>query len=51
MMLDHLGEPTAANSNIEAIEHTLADTHLRTRHLGGSAGTVECTKAVAEAIA
>jgi tartrate dehydrogenase/decarboxylase/D-malate dehydrogenase len=50
MMLDHLGEPTAAAAIVGAIEHTLADDRLRTRDLGGRANTVECGKAVAAAV-
>ncbi|WP_411035985.1 tartrate dehydrogenase [Shinella sp. BYT-45] len=50
MMLDHLGERTAASAILGAIEHTLSDARLRTRDLGGKAGTVECGKAVAAAV-
>lgn len=47
MMLDHLGEHSAAAGILAAIEHTLADERLRTRDLGGRANTIECAKAVA----
>jgi tartrate dehydrogenase/decarboxylase/D-malate dehydrogenase len=50
MMLDHLGERTAASAILNAIEHTLSDERLRTRDLGGKANTVECGKAVAAAV-
>jgi tartrate dehydrogenase/decarboxylase/D-malate dehydrogenase len=51
MMLDHLGEPTAAAAIVKAIETTLAEAKLRTKDLGGTANTVECGKAVAAALA
>jgi tartrate dehydrogenase/decarboxylase/D-malate dehydrogenase len=50
MMLDHLGEPEAAKAIVKAIETVLAEPKLRTRDLKGSANTVECGKAVAEAL-
>jgi len=50
MMLDHLGEPEAAKAVVKAIETVLAEPKLRTRDLKGSANTVECGKAVAEAL-
>ena len=50
MMLDHLGERTAASAILGAIEQALSDERLRTRDLGGKAGTVECGKAVAAAV-
>ncbi|WP_349370422.1 tartrate dehydrogenase [Salinarimonas sp.] len=46
MMLDHLGERDAAAEIVAAVERTLAERTLRTRDLGGNAGTVECGKAV-----
>ncbi|GGE52069.1 tartrate dehydrogenase [Agaricicola taiwanensis] len=50
MMLDHLGEPEAGAEVLGAIERVLAEPKLRTRDLGGSADTVTCGKAVAEAL-
>ncbi|HEY0220196.1 MAG TPA: tartrate dehydrogenase [Afipia sp.] len=51
MMLDHLGEADAAKSIVSAIETVLAQEKLRTRDLGGKAGTVACGKSVADALA
>lgn len=51
MMLDHLGYPDAAADVVAAIERVLAEPALRTRDLGGSADTVTCGKAVADALA
>jgi tartrate dehydrogenase/decarboxylase/D-malate dehydrogenase len=51
MMLEHLGEPEAAKAIVTAIEKVLADPKTRTRDLKGSADTVTCGKAVAEALA
>ena len=50
MMLDHLGETEAARAIEAAIERVLAEPSLRTRDLGGTADTVTCGKAVAEAL-
>jgi tartrate dehydrogenase/decarboxylase/D-malate dehydrogenase len=50
MMLEHLGEVQAARAIEQAIERVLQDPKLRTRDLGGSADTVTCGKAVAEAL-
>src|SRR6202051_4291051 len=50
MMLEHLGEKTAAASIVAAIEHTLGERTLRTRDLGGNADTTACGKAVAEMV-
>jgi tartrate dehydrogenase/decarboxylase/D-malate dehydrogenase len=50
MMLDHLGHPEAGKSILSAIETVLAELKLRTRDLGGSADTISCGKAIAEAI-
>jgi len=50
MMLDHLGQPDAASGIVRAIETVLAEERLRTPDLGGSADTVTCGKAVAEAL-
>jgi len=50
MMLDHLGEPEAAAAIVRAIEAVLAKPDYRTRDLGGTASTVECGKAIADAL-
>lgn len=50
MMLDHLGEPEAAAEIVRAIEEVLGKSDYRTRDLGGKANTVECGKAIADAI-
>jgi tartrate dehydrogenase/decarboxylase/D-malate dehydrogenase len=50
MMLDHLGESEAAKAIVAAIEKVLAEPKLRTRDLKGLANTVECGKAIAEAL-
>src|SRR5260370_31410071 len=46
MMLEHLGETTAAESIVAAIERTLAERTLRTKDLGGHADTTACGAAV-----
>jgi tartrate dehydrogenase/decarboxylase/D-malate dehydrogenase len=51
MMLDHLGHPEAATAIVSAIETVLAQPDLRTRDMGGSADTVTCGGAIAEAVA
>ncbi|BAS27163.1 tartrate dehydrogenase [Limnochorda pilosa] len=45
MMLDHLGYPEAHGLIVGAIERALLD-GIRTRDLGGAAGTVEMTQAI-----
>lgn len=50
MMLDHLGHPEAAAAIVAAIERVLAEKGHRTRDLGGTADTVACGKAVADAL-
>ncbi len=50
MMLDHLGAPEAAAAIVTAIEDLLDEGGLKTRDLGGNAGTVDVGKAIAEAI-
>jgi tartrate dehydrogenase/decarboxylase/D-malate dehydrogenase len=50
MMLEHLGETDAAKAIVAAIEKVLPEGKLRTRDLKGSADTVTCGKAVAEAL-
>jgi tartrate dehydrogenase/decarboxylase/D-malate dehydrogenase len=49
LMLDHLGHPEAAAATVTAIERTLAD-GVRTRDLGGTAGTAEVTNAILAAL-
>ncbi len=51
MMLDHLGEGEAAAAIVRAIETVLARPEYRTRDLGGTASTVACGRAIADAIA
>jgi tartrate dehydrogenase/decarboxylase/D-malate dehydrogenase len=51
MMLEHLGETEAAAAIVRAIEAVLGQETLRTRDLKGRAGTEECGKAIAEALA
>ena len=51
MMLEHLGELEAARAIEAAIETVLSQGGPRTRDLGGSAGTIEAGKAIAEALA
>ncbi|UXN57083.1 tartrate dehydrogenase [Phyllobacterium zundukense] len=50
MMLEHLGHPQAAAAIIDAIEAVLADPSSRTGDLGGTANTITCGRAVAEAL-
>lgn len=49
MMLAHLGETEAGEAIVKAIERVLAD-GPRTRDLGGTAGTAEVGKAIADAL-
>lgn len=51
MMLEHLGEKDAAAAIMRAVEQVLATPSARTRDLKGMAGTEECGKAIAEALA
>ncbi|OCX65626.1 tartrate dehydrogenase [Thioclava sp. SK-1] len=50
MMLDHLGYPQAGAEIVTAIERVLCEPALRTRDLGGTADTITCGKAVADAL-
>lgn len=50
MMLEHLGETKAAAAIVQAIESVLSERTLRTRDLGGNAGTETAGKAVADAL-
>ena len=48
MMLEHLGEPEAARTLMQAIEKVTANPALHTRDLGGKALTSEVTQAICE---
>jgi tartrate dehydrogenase/decarboxylase/D-malate dehydrogenase len=50
MMLEHLGEPAAADAILGAITRVLGDGQVLTRDLGGAASTVEMAGAVAAAL-
>ncbi len=50
MLLEHLGEAGAARSLMTAIERVTADARYHTPDLGGSARTVDVTKAVIAAV-
>ncbi|MBE9603939.1 tartrate dehydrogenase [Acetobacteraceae bacterium H6797] len=50
MMLDHLGEPAAAQRLMKAVERVTADPRLHTPDLGGQATTRQVTDAVCEAL-
>ncbi len=50
LMLEHLGEAEAAAAIVQAIEDVLSERTLRTRDLGGNAGTETAGKAVADAL-
>jgi len=50
MMLEHLGEAKAAAAIMRAVETVLAEPSLRTGDLKGKASTIECGKAVADAL-
>ena len=50
MMLDHLGQTKAGAAIVQAIEAVLAQPELRTADLGGTADTITCGKAVADAV-
>ncbi len=51
MMLEHLGEADAAAAIERAIERVLADPAGRTADIGGTANTLTCGKAIADALA
>ena len=51
MMLDHLGERTAHDSILRAIERVIGDERVKTPDLGGRATTVDMTRAVTAALA
>ena len=46
MMLEHLGEQSAADKLMQAIERVTATPALHTRDLGGDATTAQVTAAV-----
>ena len=50
MMLEHLGEPTAALAVIKSIESVLEDGSCLTPDMGGEATTVELGEAVEKAL-
>jgi tartrate dehydrogenase/decarboxylase/D-malate dehydrogenase len=50
MLLEHLGETSAAKSAMSAIEKVTADPTLHTRDLGGSATTAQVTQAACQAL-
>jgi isocitrate dehydrogenase (NAD+) len=50
LMLDHLGERAQGEAVRQAVSHVLAERAIRTRDLGGTAGTVEMADAVARAV-
>jgi tartrate dehydrogenase/decarboxylase/D-malate dehydrogenase len=50
MLLDHLGEQGAADRLMKAIERVTADRRFHTPDLGGTAKTVDVTKAVIDAV-
>ncbi len=50
LMLEHLGETAAASAIVKAMETVIADPGLRTRDLGGTAGTVAAARAIAGAL-
>jgi isocitrate/isopropylmalate dehydrogenase len=49
-MLEHLGQPAAGQRVLDAMAKVLAAGQVRTRDLGGDAGTEEMTKAVLAAL-
>jgi tartrate dehydrogenase/decarboxylase/D-malate dehydrogenase len=51
LMLEHLGQPAAANRLMRAIERVTADEKLHTPDLGGTATTDDVTDAVCAALA
>ena len=50
MMLDHLGAKQASQAIVTAIEQVMSDPSFRTADLGGTADTVTCGKAIADAL-
>jgi len=50
MMLDHVGHPDKAKRMREAIDKVLCEDNVRTRDLGGKAGTKEFTEAIVKRV-
>jgi tartrate dehydrogenase/decarboxylase/D-malate dehydrogenase len=50
MLLEHLGEPQAAQRLMQAIESVTADPTLHSRDLGGNATTAQVTAAVCKSL-
>jgi tartrate dehydrogenase/decarboxylase / D-malate dehydrogenase len=50
MMLNHLGEVEAASGIVRAIEEVLVHKAYRTKDLSGDANTLECGKAIVDAL-
>jgi isocitrate dehydrogenase (NAD+) len=50
MMLDHVGHPDKAKRMREAIDKVLREDNIRTRDLGGKAGTKEFTEAIVKRV-
>jgi tartrate dehydrogenase/decarboxylase/D-malate dehydrogenase len=50
LMLEHLGQPEAGQRVLDAVARVLADGSVRTRDLGGDAGTNEVAEAVTAAL-
>ena len=51
LLLEHLGEPEAAQQVMAAIEQVTANPALHTRDLGGQATTAQVTEAVCALLA
>jgi len=51
LMLDHLGEKTAGDAVVAAIETLLRESGPKTRDMGGQAGTADVGTAIAELVA
>ena len=51
MLLEHLGETSAARLTMSAIERITSDSSLHTGDLGGTAGTADVTRAMCQQIA
>jgi tartrate dehydrogenase/decarboxylase/D-malate dehydrogenase len=50
MMLDHLGHADAAAEVLDAVRGSLAEGGVRTRDMGGTAGTAEFTRALLDRV-
>ncbi|HSO18054.1 MAG TPA: tartrate dehydrogenase [Desulfosarcina sp.] len=51
MMMQHLGRPEAHDAIMQAVESVLAEGKCLTRDMGGTAGTADLGKAIADAVA